>query len=353
MINNTTDLKILAEGIRSAGWVGIDTEADSLHAYPEKLCLIQIAIPGTEVLIDPLGDLHLEPLWTALDQHELIFHAADYDLRLMATGHHFRPTRMFDTMWASRLLGDERFGLNDVLTKYLGITLEKGAQKANWGRRPLTERMVTYALNDVRHLHPLREVLREKLTAAGRHEWHQQVCDRMIADAAAATGPDPDQVWRIKGHDKLEPLGLAILRELWHWREKDALRAGKPPFFILPHEQLSMIAGHAAAGPVGRPVKLPPYLSPRRRQGILDAIKRGHQVPAAERPKHERIRLRRMTRAELEMTGQLRDRRDKRAAELGIDPTLIASKATLYALARQDAVVRNELLPWQRELLAL
>ena len=353
MINTTTDLRIFAERIRSADWVGIDTEADSLHAYPEKLCLVQIAIPGDEALIDPLADLHLEPLWDALDRHELIFHAADYDLRLLAAGHHFRPNSLFDTMWASRLLGDERFGLNDVLTKYLGITLEKGAQKANWGKRPLTERMVSYALNDVRHLQPLRDALREKLKELGRYEWHQQVCSRMIVDATASLGSDPDQVWRVKGHDKLDGLGLAVLRELWHWREKDALRAGKPPFFILPHEQLSAIASIAATSPPGRPVKLPPYLSPRRRQGVLDAIKRGLQVPPNQRPKHERIRLRRMTRAELDLTGQLRDKRDKKAAELSIDPTLIASKATLYALARQDPTVMTDLLPWQKELLGI
>jgi ribonuclease D len=146
---------------------------------------------------------------------------------------------------------------------------------------------------------------------------------------------------------------LAVLKELWHWREKDALRTGKPPFFILAHEQLSAIAAQAAGSQSSRNVKLPPYLSPRRRQGVMDAVKRGLHVPPDARPRHERIRLKRMTRAELDLTGQLRDRRDKKAKELGLDPTLIASKATLYALARQDAVVRNELLPWQRELLGI
>lgn len=99
-----------------------------LHAYPEKLCLLQVGVPGGEYLVDPLADLHLEPLWDAMDGHSIIFHAADYDLRLLFRGHHFKPARIFDTMLAARLVGEARFGLNDALNTHLGITLEKGSQ---------------------------------------------------------------------------------------------------------------------------------------------------------------------------------------------------------------------------------
>jgi ribonuclease D len=352
VIQTAEELNGLAERIQAAPWVGVDTEADSLHAYPEKLCLVQISIPGEEVLVDPLADLHLEPLWESFDRHELIFHAADYDLHLLFTGHHFKPAAIFDTMWAARLLGEPKFGLNDVLQKLVGVTLEKGAQKADWGKRPLTPRMVAYALNDVKYLRPLQETLVERLKAAGRLEWHRQICARLISDAAQPSKPDPESVWRIKGHDVLDDTGLAVLRELWHWREKDALRTGRPPFFILKHETLSEIAAQASAAGV-RAVRLPPYLTSKRRAGVLDAVKAGLAVPEESRPKQLRVRMRRMTRSELDYAEQLRERRDARAKELELDPTIVAARATLFALARKDADELARLLPWQREILKL
>ncbi len=351
VISSTGELNEFASRLRQAAWVGLDTEADSLHAYPEKLCLLQVAIPGEAVLIDPLADLHLEPLWSALDDREIIFHAADYDLRLLFQGHHFRPTAIFDTMWAARLLGEPKFGLNDCLTHFLGVTLEKGAQKANWGRRPLTERMVEYALNDVRYLFDLSEAMRVQLVEKGRLEWHRQSCARLIQECARASEVDLDGVWRIKGHDKLDSLGLAILRELWHWREKDAVRTNKPPFFILRHESLSEIAADASERKSLRGLKLPYYLTPRRRHGVLEAVERGLSVPSTDRPVHVRVRSRRMIKRELDRVEELRVIRDRRAAELGIDPTLAASKSTLYALARNDPGAWEELLPWQRAVL--
>lgn len=351
MIADTDQLKEWASHLSQAAWVALDTEADSLHAYPEKLCLLQLAIPGDAVLVDPLADIHLEPLWAALDEREVIFHAADYDLRLLFQGHHFRPAAIFDTMWAARLLGDERFGLNDCLTKHLGITLEKGAQKANWGRRPLTDRMVEYALNDVRHLHELAEAMRERLQATGRLDWHRQTCARLIEDCARPGQVDLDQVWRIKGHDRLDSLGLAILRELWHWREKEAVRSNKPPFFILRHELLSDLADQASQDQKTSNLKIPPFISGRRRRGLVEAVERGLEVPSSDRPVHVRVRARRMTNAELDRAEDLRKVRDKHAGDLAIDPTLIASRSTLFALGRNDTETWDDLLPWQRALL--
>ena len=337
--------------MRQAPWVGLDTEADSLHAYPEKLCLLQVAIPEEAVLIDPLADIHLEPLWEALDDREIIFHAADYDLRLLFQGHHFRPTSIFDTMWAARLMGEPKFGLNDCLTQLLGVTLEKGAQKANWGRRPLTDRMVDYALNDVRYLHELSEAMRSRLAAKGRLDWHRQTCARLIQDCARPEQIDLDQVWRVKGYDRLEPLGLAILRELWHWREKEAVRANKPPFFIMRHESLSEVAAEASEKRSARGLKLPHYLTARRRHGLIEAVEHGLEVPATDRPTHVRVRTRRMTTEELDRVEDLRKVRDRHGTEHAIDPTLIASKSTLYALARNEPGSWEGLLPWQRALM--
>ena len=351
MISTTAELRELACRVRESEWVALDTEADSLHAYPEKLCLLQVGVPGSEYLVDPLSDLHLEPLWEAMDQHSIIFHAADYDLRLLFRGHHFKPARIFDTMLAARLAGEARFGLNDALNTHLGITLEKGSQKANWGKRPLTPAMVDYALNDVRHLFPLQQSLLGRLESLGRLDWHQQICERLIRDCCQPERIDDDAIWRTKGHDKLDALGLAVLRELWHWREKDALRTGRPPFFILKHEQLAELSAAASETRTTRGLNLPHFLTSKRRSGLLDAIQQGLEVPENRLPRPIRVHSRRMTRAELDISDRLAQVRDIHARELGIDPTLIASKATLYALGRNDPDAWEGLMSWQRNLL--
>ncbi len=146
--------------LRQADWVALDTEADSLHAYPEKLCLIQISITGEDKLIDPLAKIDLAPLWPELRRHELIFNAADYDLRLLRKTYNFVPQKIFDTMLAARLLGEKQFGLNNLVSKFLNVQLEKGSQTADWSKRPLTEKMETYARNDTHFLKSLADILR-------------------------------------------------------------------------------------------------------------------------------------------------------------------------------------------------
>src|ERR1039457_6170845 len=154
--------------LRAATWVAVDTEADSLHAYPEKVCLIQISTVSGDRLIDPLAGLNLDPMLEELSGHELIMHGADYDLRLLRKHHEFVPSAIFDTMLAARLLGLRQFGLGNLVERYLGMKLEKGPQKANWALRPLTERMERYARNDTHYLKALAERLKPELKASGR-----------------------------------------------------------------------------------------------------------------------------------------------------------------------------------------
>ena len=158
MIDSDGNLSEFLPELRAAQWVAMDTEADSLHAYPEKLCLIQISLAHQDRLIDPLAALNLQALWAELMKHQLIMHGADYDLRLLRKRHGFVPSRIFDTMLASRLLGEREFGLFNLTQKYLGVTLEKGSQKADWSRRPLTPRMEAYARHDTHYLKSLSDI---------------------------------------------------------------------------------------------------------------------------------------------------------------------------------------------------
>ena len=112
--------------LHAADWVAVDTEADSLHAYPEKVCLIQISTVLGDKLVDPLARVNLAPLFEALSGHELIMHGADYDLRLLRKHHEFVPSGIFDTMLAARLLGLRQFGLSHLVENYLGVKLKEG-----------------------------------------------------------------------------------------------------------------------------------------------------------------------------------------------------------------------------------
>ena len=349
MIDTDEKLAAFLPLLGAAGWIALDTEADSLHAYPEKLCLLQISIVGCDELVDPLARLELARLFAILSQHELILHGADYDLRLLRRDCGFVPTAIFDTMLASRLLGVRQFGLVNLVTKYLGVTLEKGPQKANWARRPLTERMEAYARNDTRYLKPLTDFLTAELKAKGRLSWHQQSCAQLIADCAILREPDPDMVWRVKGSHHLNPHGLGVLREMYYWREEEARVANKPPYFILPPE---MMVTFSAAAVVGRDLQelFPHYLTARRRKGVLKAVSAGLGVK--QQPAPLRRKGRRLNEGEKRRLHELERRRNRRADELAIDPTLIASRATLVGLAADWSANQSELLAWQRELLS-
>jgi ribonuclease D len=336
--------------LATADWIALDTEADSLHAYPEKLCLIQVSIPRSDLLVDPLAGLELAPFFKALHGRELIMHGADYDLRLLRRSFDFVPHAIFDTMWAARLVGIRQFSFNGLVGRYLGVKLEKGSQKANWARRPLTERMMAYARNDTHYLKPLADALRAELERTARLAWHRECCARLIAECAQIKHPDADTVWRVTGSHRLDRGSLAVLRELWHWREQEAILANKPPYFILPHEKLATIAALASAGKSFQHL-LPRLTSPRRRALLLEAVHTGLAVLPEHQPHPLRSSGRRLNEREKRRLTDLTHRRDRHARDLDLDPTLIASRSTLVALARDGAKPHAELMNWQRELL--
>lgn len=350
MIGTEQDLAALLPKIQASDWIAIDTEADSLHAYPEKLCLLQVSLPDTHALIDPLAGCNLSPLLEVVRGKPLVLHGADYDLRLLNRTFSFVPTSIFDTMWAARLLGYREFGLRYLVEHHLGVTLEKGPQKMNWALRPLPERMAAYALNDTRFLYPLADILRTGLKTAGRLAWLKEVCSRLVLDCSRPRTPDPDSLWRVKGSDRLPPRAMAVLRELWLWREEEALAANKPPYFIFSHERLVALS---IAVVDGRPTEslVPKYVPSKRAARLLDAVQRGLSVPASKYPKTRRTNGVRLTRMQQATFDKLRATRDMRAAELGLDPAVVASKADLVLLAK-DAE-NGELMSWQREILGL
>lgn len=350
MITDDAELAKLLPGLEGSPWIAVDTEADSLHSYPEKLCLIQISFAGGDRLVDPLASLSLDPLFELLSARELLLHGADFDLRLLRRSQGFVASAVFDTMLAARLLGFEKFGLRDLARDLLDVHLDKGSQRANWSRRPLTPRMIDYAMADTRHLEPVASQLRQQLAELGRLDWHKESCARLVAACQEVAEPDPDRVWRIKGSSRLDPRSLAVLRALWHWREGEAVARNRPPYFVVSHEHLLGIAKRSQEE--GAP--LPDALRPRQRREIAAEVERALALPPAELPKRDvASRPPRLGPDVRRRVDELRTRRDAIAEELAINPTLIANKAELTGLAERPEEQAAAMMSWQRSLLGL
>ena len=348
-IASAAQLAKLISQIEPTHRVAIDTEADSLHCYREKLCLLQVSVPGHDYVVDPLADLGFTPLCALLENKEIVLHGADYDLRLLRRAFDFKPNRIFDTVIAARLLGSREFSLAALLRQHFGIELAKGSQKANWAQRPLSARMVEYAINDTRYLLPLAELLETELKKVQRFDWFEQSCQRAIEQAAVDRARDADETWRITGSGTLRGRAAAILRELWRWREREAEAADRPPFHILQNRELVNAAERFAEGDV---VDYR-HFSARRRQAFREAAERAIQMAEADWPVSRRRFGTRPSSEIMRRIEELKQRRDRKAAELRLEPAFVAPRTTLESIAADEQRAASLLVPWQRQLLGV
>jgi ribonuclease D len=394
LIASGTQLAELLPKIESVDRVAIDTEADSLHCYREKLCLVQISLPVPDVvvprlrddadqkrrvvagigdagreprgpkagrdrpavaglqwdyIVDPLAAVDLSPLCAVLERKEIVLHGADFDLRLLRRGLNFVAHRIFDTVIAARLLGIREFSLAALVKRHFGVELGKGSQKANWAQRPLSARMIEYAINDTLYLLPLAERLDSQLRECDRLDWLRQSCQRAIEQAALERVRNEDELWRIPGSASLRGREAAVLRALWQWREKEAETADRPPFHILQNHALLEAALNFASG------RLPDYrhFSSRRRQAFRMAAQNAMQLPESEWPVLQRRFGTRPSQEAIRRAEELRRRRDRAARELDLEQSFIAPRSTIEAIAAKETRAASLLVPWQRELLGI
>jgi ribonuclease D len=347
LIDTAAALEIILPALKPITRVAVDTEADSLHCYHEKLCLVQMSFGGNNYLVDPLAEFDLAPLSAALSGKEIVLQGADFDLRLMKRDMRFTASKVFDTVVAARLLGIREFSLAALVERYFGVTLQKGSQKANWAQRPLPRQMAEYAMNDTRYLLPLAERMEEELRAKGRWEWFEQSCERGRVQAAVQRVRDEEEAWRISGSGTLSPRASAILRALWRWRDQEAQAADRPAFHILQNHLLIDAAKEFEAG------RRPDFrhFSPRRRRLFFDAAEAALGLPDAELPRRPRRSGTRPTQEMERAAENLRKRRDAVAEQLGLDPSFIAPRATCDLIAADQTRSETLLVPWQRSLL--
>jgi ribonuclease D len=209
--------------------------------------------------------------------------------------------------------------------------------------------MAEYAINDVHYLLLLAEKLEADLDRYERRDWLRQSCERAIEQATVARVRNEDELWRVPGSGALRGRAAAVLRALWQWREREAEMADRPPFHILQNEKLVNAAVSFDSG------SLPDYkhFSHRRRQAFREAARSALQAPESEWPVLRRRFGTRPTPATMRRAEELRCRRDKSAEELGLEPSFIAPRSAVEAIAADETRATTLLVPWQRELLGI
>jgi ribonuclease D len=293
LIQEDSEFHDLVDKLHTQARLAVDTESNSLHAYRERVCLIQFSTPTSDYLIDPLSLSDTNRLDTlfASPKTEKVFHGAEYDVMCLKRDFGFNFSNLFDTRVAIRTLGRKRSGLQDVLAEEFDIQISKRYQRANWGKRPLSPALLDYARLDTHYLLPLRDRLEDALRSVGSWEEALEVCERLAAVDAHENGFDPEGYWRISNANTLKPRQIAILRELYLYRDSQARHLDRPPFKVLGDKTLFAIAEASPKDP-GALQNLPgmtPSQVRRYEKGILAAVRRGKRAPIPRRPRHKPI----------------------------------------------------------------
>lgn len=356
LIDQPGQLAPLLAAMDRVAEVSLDTEADNMFHFKTRVCLLQFLVGKEVFLVDVLAGLPLDGLWSRLAQKHIVIHGCDFDLRLLHDFCRFRPKSIFDTMLAAQLLNRPRVGLASLLEDHFGVKLSKDSQKANWSRRPFTQKMLDYASLDVWHLPALRDILTRELAARHRLDWLKQQCEAQIESGLTGFAPPDENDWRIGHSERLRGPGLSVLHAIWHWRQEQAERLDTPPFKVCGNKLLLQIAEAATAGESEEAIVAQINLGkrhPRLIGSLTAALKAGlardpNTLPRrrGRDPNHASL-----TTAEAARQDRIKADRDQVAAKLSLEPTLIANRAQLAQIARQPAHLDEILLPWQADLL--
>ena len=332
----------LLDRLKKQTAIAVDTESNSLHAYREQVCLIQISIPGRDYLVDPLALNDLEALAPVLADPNIVkvLHGAEYDVLCLGRDFNYRLVNMFDTRVASRTLGWKKSGLGDLLHQVFDVTVDKRFQRANWGKRPLPDEMLDYARLDTHYLLALRAHLIKELDRYKLTDQVLELCEWMALVPPSENGFDPEAFWRISHARELSRRQAAILRELYLMRDQQARDQNRPPFKILNDPVLLLIAKHAphSEQQLRSPIGLTQRQIDRFARSILPAVRRGRSAPLPRKPRGNH--------RDDDMVGRyeaLREWRKGVARRRRVESDIILPRDLMEILARKVPRDRNSL----------
>ncbi|MEO5566896.1 MAG: ribonuclease D [Gemmatimonadaceae bacterium] len=341
--------------------VALDTEGASFHRFVDRIYLLQISTRERTAVIDPLPIGVPMELGAMVEDPgvEIVFHDADYDLRLLQQDYGWQIRNVFDTRVAAQLLGIKAFGLAALLEKFFGVKLDKKHQRADWSMRPLTTDMLDYAALDTMYLPDLRDILKAELEKKGRWSWAKEEFTRL---EATKWSPDDDGTafMKMKGARDLNRRELAVLKELVVWRNAAAAEQDRATFRILGNEPLFDIAKTQPRDKtmLGAIKGMPRGILESRSPALLSAIERGLAIPDADLPRFPRgARWDRDPDFDSRVSA-IKTVRDSIAERLDMDTGVLCSRDRMEAVARakpktiEDFDSITELRRWQVEVLA-
>ncbi|PYO09254.1 MAG: hypothetical protein DMD30_06210 [Gemmatimonadetes bacterium] len=338
--------------------LALDTEGASFHRFLDRIYLLQISTRERSAIIDPLPIGSPAKLGQLLQSNdvEVVFHDADYDLRLLHQDYGWHVTNIFDTRIASQLLGIKSFGLAALLEQFFDVRLDKKHQRADWSMRPLTPDMLEYAAQDTRYLLRLKDHMTSELQRRGRLRWAEEEFARLEGTRWEAE-EEMEGFLRLKGARDLSRRELAVLREVANWRDTVAAQLDRATFRVMSNEVLLELARRAprSVSELSAIKGMPKGMVERAGADITAAIRRGMEAPEAELPKFPRGQRLSKDRDFDDRVTRLKSVRDAAATRLELDPGVLCSRERLENVARsgakriEDLAAVPDLRRWQIE----
>ncbi|MCP4348425.1 MAG: ribonuclease D [Desulfobacterales bacterium] len=346
IIDTEPGLEDFTRTLQTEKAVAVDLEADSMYHFKEKVCLVQLATEKTNVIIDSLQVSDLSPLESFFLRHDIkkVFHGADYDVRSLNRDFNIEINNLFDTQIACRFLGIRETGLEAVIRNWFNVILDKKFQRKDWSKRPLPEDMMEYAAKDVIYLVPLANILEKELEKKGRLSWVYEECEYLSRVRYSLSDKDPLYL-RFKGAGRLSRRELAVLETLLQFRKSIAEKRDKPPFKIIGNDSIMKIVKSRPASLRG--LEKVKALSPKQIRlygpDIVDAVKKGLQIPEKELPVYPRKKAPKISPPVPKRIKALKRWRDATAEVLEIDPYVLFNNSLINAIAVQNPHDANDL----------
>ena len=323
--------------------IAIDTESNSRHRYPERVCLVQVATNSKVYLIDTLAVHAIQAIGEVLADETVVkvIQGAEYDIRCLDREWGFRVRNLFDTSIAARFVGMKQTGLPVLTEAFLGMHVPKDAriQKSDWSHRPLSQEALNYAATDVWYLLRIQKVLETRLRTLERFPWVAEECGRL--EAIRYVAPDPETAFlSLKGSRRLGGQQKAILKRLFILREAEARRRNRPPYYVLPHETLVQLASNPAADLAQLP-SLRKQIDSRFGRLLREALHTGLADPPISNPIRHSIAP--ATQVEIDRLQILKKWRVNLGMQLSIDPALVWPMASLERLGKAPHTLGAEL----------
>ena len=335
-IRTSAELDQFVSRISQEKILAVDLEADSMFHYQEKVCLLQMAGNGENVVIDPLEVNDLSPLAPIFKDKDVckVLHGSDYDVRSLYRDFSIEINNLFDTQLASMFMGQRETSLGAVVCNRFGVALDKRYQKKDWSQRPLPDGMIEYAASDVYHLIPLARMLMDELEEKGRLDWVKEECDYLSEVRPMENGSDP-LFLRFRGAGRLPRRNLAALEGLLQYRRELAEKKDRPLFKVISNTALLKIATEMAQTP--QAMEAARCLSAKQiriySKPLSAIVKKANALAEKDLPTYPRKRRPSVSPRVPERIKIIKAWRDRLADGLELDPALLFNKALMTAIA--------------------